>query len=330
MRFFATTIPGLAPVLVHEAGAGDIEHDGRADVVVLQAPGTEPPLHLRVAEDVFVEVGHAVRGPRTHDLAMALLDPDGLERALSVYGGVRGLRAALTFRVIVRVRSEKDFLRTAFRDELTALIAATRPRWRVADPAQLELWALETKPGGFRLGLRLTTGAHRQRGGRAEERPGALRPAAAAAMVRLAGLPGLDPLIDPCCGSGTLLTEASAAGWSVIGSDVDPVAIGAAARNVVAPLAFADAIRLPLTAGRVGAVATNLPFGRQYQLPEQPVRWFSALLAEVERISTPDAPLVFLVPEGAGWRVALERHGRPVRQRLDVRLLGTETTLWVL
>ncbi len=330
VNYFATTIPGLAPLLVDEAGQGDAEHDGRADVVVLEARGTEPPLYLRVAEDVFIEVGHAVRTPRIHQLALDLLGDDGLERALSVWAGVHPLRAALTFRVIVRVRSERDFQRTAFREELTATVAAARPRWRVADPAELELWALETRPGGFRLGLRLTTVSHRQRGGRTEERAGALRPAVAAAMVRLVGAPSGLPLLDPCCGSGTLLSEAADAGWPTIGGDVEQVAIGAAARNTSAPLFFADALRLPTAASGIGAVATNLPFGRRFRLPERPVRWFSALLAELERVTPDGAPLVFLVPDASGWRVALERHGRAVRRRLDLRLLGVETSLWLL
>ena len=164
MKYFATTVPGLGGLLADEAGQGVREFDGRADVVVLDAPGNAPPLDLRVAEDVFVEVGHAVRSSSTRDLAAVLLDGDGLEHALSVFAGLRPLRASMTFRVIARVRSERDFQRTAFREELNSAVAAARPRWRVADPADIELWALETRRDRFRLGLRLTTGTHRQRG----------------------------------------------------------------------------------------------------------------------------------------------------------------------
>jgi 23S rRNA G2445 N2-methylase RlmL len=330
VRFFATTIPGLGSLLIDEIGQGEQEFDGRADVVVLEAPGTEPPLHLRLAEDVFVEVGHAPRMQPMRDLTAALLAGDGLDRALSVFGAVRPLRASMTFRVITRVRSERDFQRTAFREELAATIAGARPRWRIADPAGIELWALETKRDGFRLGLRLTTAAYRQRGGRERERSGALRPVVAAAMVRLVGSPAGQALLDPCCGAGTVLNEADAVGWRAIGGDIDPTAVTAAIRNTPVPLVLADAARLPLPARSVGAVATNLPFGHKYRLPERPVRWFATLLHELERVTPAGAPLVFLVPEGSGWRVALERHGRPPRERVDIRLLGMETTIWQL
>lgn len=330
MKFFATTVPGIGALLVDEAGQGTREFDGRADVVVLEGQGTDPPLHLRTAEDVFVEVGHAARTASTRDLAAHLLDGDGLERGLSVLGAIRPLRAAMTFRVIARVRSEREFQRTAFREEMTSAIASARPRWRVGDPADVELWALETRRDGFRLGLRLTTSAHRQRGGRVEERAGALRPAVAAGMVQLAGPPSDAPLLDPCCGAGTVLAEARAVGWHAVGGDMDEVAIGAATRNVAVPLVHGDAVRLPLADAACAAVVTNLPFGRRYKLSERPVRWFNELLDELERVTQPGAPLVFLVPESSGWRVALERHARPANARVDIRLLGMETTIWRL
>jgi 23S rRNA G2445 N2-methylase RlmL len=238
----------------------------------------------------------------------------------------------MTYRVIARVRSERDFHRTALRDELTATVASIRPRWRVADPAEIELWAVESQPDRFRLGIRLTTAEHRQRGGREQERQGALRPAVAAAMVRLAGPPPHRGarLVDPCCGAGTLLSEAAAAGWRAIGSDIDPDAVAAARRNTESPLALADAARLPTAASAADAVVANLPFGRQYRLPEQPVRWFTVLLDEFARITSDGAPLVVLVPESSGWRVALDRHGRAPRDRVDIRLLGVATTIWRL
>jgi hypothetical protein len=83
--------------------------------------------------------------------------------------------------VIVRVRSERDFKRTDLRAALTAQVRRWRPRWRFDDPADLELWALETRHGQFRLAARLSTSTMRQRTPRVIERPGSLRPVVAAA-----------------------------------------------------------------------------------------------------------------------------------------------------
>ena len=131
----------------------------------------------------------------------------------------------MTFRVIARVLRENSFLRTELRNALGQTISRDKPRWRLGDPAQIEVWISEYKAGQFVAGLRLSDASMRQHGGRLIERPGALRPTVAAMMVRLAGEAG-DALLDPCRGSGTILSEAVAVGWSsVTGCDLDPAAV---------------------------------------------------------------------------------------------------------
>src|SRR6266498_3694785 len=128
------------------------------------------------------------------------------------------LRARMTFRVIVRTLSERSFRRTELRRALTDEVGRRQPKWRIDDPAALELWAIEYQPGRFVAGLRASDVRMRQHQGRAAERTGALRPTVAAAMVRLAGEPR-GRLLDPCCGSGTLLAEAQHRGWQGSGGD---------------------------------------------------------------------------------------------------------------
>ena len=121
-----------------------------------------------------------------------------------------------TFRVIVRVLQERSFRRTALREAFTDLIQRDCPRWSFGDPAEIEIWVLEYRPGAFVAGVRVSDARMRQHGGRDAERQGALRPTVAAAMVGLAGK-ARGVLIDPCCGSGTILGEATSAGWRACG-----------------------------------------------------------------------------------------------------------------
>src|SRR5947207_2101289 len=82
-------------------------------------------------------------------------------------------------------------------------------------------------------------------------REGALRPTVANAMVRIAGEPS-GILLDPCCGSGTILGEAVAAGWEVRGSDIDPDAVQIARKNVPGiSIWTGDARRLEVEDGSV-------------------------------------------------------------------------------
>ena len=200
-------------------------------------------------------------------MAASLVTPAGLERALSVRAAYVGhLSPAMTFRVIARVVDESRFQRTELRGAVERTIGASRPRWRLADPADLEVWAVEYRRARLVAGLRLSDRRLRQHGGRrAKERHGALRPVAAAAMVRLAGAPA-GRLLDPCCGSGTIVQEALAAGWDAQGSDADQEAVDAARANAAdAIIQRADALDLPHPDGAFDAVVTNLPFGRQFR-----------------------------------------------------------------
>jgi tRNA G10 N-methylase Trm11 len=164
----------------------------------------------------------------------------------------------------------------------------------------------------------------RQHGGRDAERRGALRPTVAAAMVRLAGRTR-GALLDPCCGSGTILEEAAARGWQARGSDIDLEALRAARRNARSPLLLADARSLPLRDGAVGACVANLPFGRQYEVEGDPRVWLGRVLAELTRVTRPKGRIVVLTPSVP--KGALPSALREVR-RAPIVLLGTKATIW--
>lgn len=272
--YLALTVPGLGGVLAGEIQdstglrlSGEVGNDGRADVVSFDVGrGADPVGGLRTAEDVFAVVARARSDGDPQRLVSRLITRDGLERALSVWSRWVGpLSASATFRVIVRVLSERQFRRTSLRSVALAAVARQRPRWRVEDPSMLELWILETKPSEFVAALRLSSRALRQRGGRAQERRAALRPAVASAMVRLAGQPN-GRLLDPCCGSGTIVGEALDRGWQALGSDIDPEALAIAEQNCPeAEFRQADVRELPYPRGWADAIVTNPPFGNQFE-----------------------------------------------------------------
>lgn len=328
MRYLALGIPGLAPLIAEELGGDLSGHDGRADVVVVDRPGRI--FETRLAEDVLVEVTNvATRRPLRSligEVAPAL-NGTAMEKALSVWAAWRRpLAARMTYRVVARLLSEDAFLRTELRDTLSQEIGRARPAWRTEDPSDLEFWALEDRPGRLRIGLRVTTGELRSRGGRTEERTAALRPTLAAAMVHLAGAPA-GHLVDFCCGSGTILAEAYSAGWNPVGGDIDPEAAAAAVRNVgEARVWVGDARRLPIADGAAGALVSNLPFGEQHKLPERPGAWFRRVLDEAAR-ATDGGPVVILAPRSRELEGAVSACGLGLDRDFDVRLLGRRATV---
>jgi len=333
---FVLTMPGLALLAARElAAAGGVSvrgsgSDGRSDVLLVDADraGRGDLRGLRLAEDVFAEVGRTVRadGDTARSVAGRIWRPERSARALSMWAEHRGpLRAAMSFRVVARVLTETSFLRTDLRRELTRVVAGDRPRWRPADPADLEVWVAEYAPGRFVCGLRLSDERMRQHGGRPQERRGALRPTVAAAAVCLAGPPaGL--LVDPCCGAGTVLAEAVAAGWRARGLDIDPAAVATARANVPAAVVGAGDVRaMGLADAAAAACVSNLPFGRQFDVPGDRREWLREALRDMARVTRPGGRVVLLVPEiSAAVVPAVLRQADRVR----LRLLGRATSLW--
>jgi tRNA G10 N-methylase Trm11 len=143
--------------------------------------------------------------------------------------------------------------------------------------------------------------------------------------VSLAGPAGT--LLDPCCGSGTILAEARSAGWTVSGSDIDSKAVVAASRNLGPDVAIdrADARRLDLAEASVDACVSNLPFGRQYDVAEPMDEWLRAVLGELARVTRPGGRIVLLAP-----KIPAPVVPKSLRQteRHPITLLGTRTAIW--
>jgi len=336
----AATQPGLGELAAddlrkHGCAVEGVENDGRSDLVVFSSVELPPPGKLTLVEDLFVIVGQAATGTEPRRVTARLFNADdwlaGAEIAKSY--GVR-VTAATGFRVIARVRSERAFKRTELRSAVIEMVQRWRPRWRVQDPADLEIWVLESRNGHFRASMRLSTAAMRSRGGRAVEFAGALRPTVAAALVRATGTPtGL--LIDPFCGSGTVVGEARQAGWTVFGSDADPAAVQTARVNEPGvEIVVANSDDLPVADAAAVAVATNPPFGFQHEprtLGRPLEEWWRANLAEFARVVQSGGRVVLLHPNDELLAAAVR--STPVLReegRMSIRTLGQQAAIWTL
>jgi tRNA G10 N-methylase Trm11 len=134
-------------------------------------------------------------------------------------------------------------------------------------------------------------------------------------------------LLDPCCGSGSLLAESSLIGWTTVGGDIADDAIAAAAANATSQVLRLDSRQLPFRDDEFDAVVTNLPFGYQYQVQGAPVAWYRRTLGEAIRV----APrVVVLSPASTPFRQALGRMKVTLVERHDIEILGRPSSIWVL
>jgi SAM-dependent methyltransferase len=337
---FATCVPGLSRMLrlelaaidgIDTAGSG---FDGHTDIVFFSADraGRAQALRSRLAEDVFAEIGRASRGAsgsqggRAGPSALASMawQSGAAERALSVRAQeVRHLSGSMTCRVSVRARAQTPLRPSDLRRAMTMVIAADRPRWKFAGEAQLEVRLCEWHDGQYVAGLRIG-GMTGQQSGRLSEPLGALPATVAAAMIQLAGHRTAGAiLLDPCCGPGTILAEAVAAGWTAEGSDISEAAVEIAARHAAgASVQLGDAREVLLPDDYVSACVSWLPSRVPGSWPD----WAGAVLTELSRVCRSGGRVVLLAPDLP--RVSIPGALR-LRKQVPVELSGTAQTIWV-
>lgn len=173
---------------------------------------------------------------------------------------------------------------------------------------------------------------------RIAERPGSLPPTIAAAMAFLANPRDDDTVLDPVCGSGTLLAEvhAYAPGAQLRGIDQDRQAIAAARRNLAhAPqlqLAAGDARATGQPDGSVSLVLANLPFGKQFGSRSENRRLYQDIVREMLRLGRPEGwRAVLLTSDAESLTAAVAANpGARIISDMPVKIRGEAATITIL
>jgi tRNA (guanine6-N2)-methyltransferase len=118
-------------------------------------------------------------------------------------------------------------------------------------------------------------------------------------MAMLSGAYPACRILDPCCGSGTLLIETSrlVPDANTIGADIDRNALQTAAgngRDVSCRWVQADLGRLPFADGCADCVVANLPWGRQVEAQGAIQQDIRQAVDEIMRVVTPGGNAVLL------------------------------------
>ncbi len=352
MKFLITTFPGLAGLagdeLKSKLGLNTVATSRVRGSELLWVQSTDPAglLELRLPEDVFVEIDSLKLTGENGDLkaiTKALLRPEALAGAMRVYEHLTRRQTAV--RAVFRVVAQADdvawrkYRRVDMQAAAEAGVLRARPAWRLdAAEAPIEIW-LHQVGRQLVLSLRLTSGLHRARGGRAVEREAALRPTIAAAMVYASRPDDDDVFLDPMCGSGTILLERAMAGRHglLLGGDIEPSAVKAAVANFgprhkPVRIERMDAGKLPLEDASVDALVTNLPWGRQIGRPEDLPTLYGRVLAEAVRVVRPAGRVVLLTSE---WEllkrtIKAQRELNLERTVSNIEVLGRRADLFVL
>jgi SAM-dependent methyltransferase len=232
--------------------------------------------------------------------------------------------------VAVPVTDPASVRRSAERGLISALRCAGPPRFRIApgtpdagllraalaselgwieDPGD---WAVNfvASPDGWEAEIGPLHWSRRF--GRLERLPWSTNPVVGEILARLAKIRSGQRVVDPFCGTGTLLIAAarSAVGLTVFGTDHDPLAIALARVNldrcgVPASLALASAEQLQHGDQSIDRVLSNLPFGKLVGSNTGNTRLYPAALREIARVLRPSGRAVLLTDDKRLFRASV-------------------------
>lgn len=171
-----------------------------------------------------------------------------------------------------------------------------------------------------------------------ERLPWSTSPTVAATLARLAKIRSKDVVLDPCCGTGTILVAANLTQPSaqLIGTDSDDLAVQLAERNLLrhrvnGSLTIGDAVSMRQQSGSIDRVISNLPFGKLVGTHASNVALYPALIAEIARVLTLRGRAVLLTEDKRLLVESVQRTGglKIVRERV-LRYGGATPTAFVI
>jgi putative N6-adenine-specific DNA methylase/tRNA (guanine6-N2)-methyltransferase len=245
---------------------------------------------------------------------------------------VPGLAEARSFRVTSRRTGQHGFTSLDLQREAGAVLLERYGRPVDLDDPGLEV-RVDVHGTSCLVAVQLTPEALSRRHLRPYRPRAVLRANVAYALLHLARLEGgSGVLLDPFCGSGTILLEAAEAlpDYALCGSDRDPVAVEGARRNLEAAgltgrvqVRQVDARRLAeeYPAASLRAIVTNPPYGVRLGQQLDFAALYRRFLDQAGQVLEPGGRLALLA-----WRQsALERAARAVGGFRQLHLRVVET-----
>jgi putative N6-adenine-specific DNA methylase/tRNA (guanine6-N2)-methyltransferase len=341
IEILATCVPGLEDVAAEEIGEslGALETTAAEGKVRFRAELLPEELFgLRSVEylHVFLREFHLPWGGEAEAIVTEEVSRVDLEPYLRILATRQPLPPRPSFRI------------TGQREGSQSWTSMDLQRW--AGQAIVDRWKLPVDLEGHDLDIvvraegescwvagRLHRESLRRRSWGRRLHPAALNPLIAYGMVRLASPRGGEAVLDPFCGSGTLLIEGAlrepGARWH--GADHDPAALAMArdnarAADVELQLLRADARHLPAEDGSVGLLLGNLPFGRRSGSHTRNRHLYGAFFAEVARILSPGGRAVLLTLERRLVERVLSRTPLRAAEQRVISHSGLRPRLYVL
>lgn len=310
MKIFALTTRGL-------------EHISAAEMRTLPGMNVESAAYRRVEADYAGPLAALLRLGTVDDVFIWLAAWDGIGHTRDHLARLRQLSEALeiepylslleevrpepplpVFSITANFVGKRNYSVPEIKQAVAEGVLSVSPGWQYVDDdrhADLNLRVFIEHDYAL-VGLRIGEHALHRRPYHQQNLPGSLKPPVAAAMIQMADLQPGQVMIDPFCGTGTLVIEAALQGIVAVGGDILPQAVRGAQVDVPIEAAQAalfrwDARRLPFVDSSVDGIVANLPWGKQVGLPDDLPALYRASFAEMRRVVMPGGVIVLLTSQ---------------------------------
>lgn len=333
---FATALPGLEYVLENEIRTkiidAQIEHAERGKVFFASNLPVDELLVIRTADNLYQSIHRFRVGPHKIHLA-------GIENEISRLDLSRSAldrTVSVSFNVNASRKGKHTYSRFEAAEAAARGLARRNSRFRRDTDGTHEMeFRLDIDQEEALFSFRLTDASFRYRKNARSFTRAALRPTIAHALVWLSCPGPTDVFVDPCCGSGTIVSERLAYPYAQIcGGDLSEEAVAASMENVgvrdYVKIRHWDARRLPMDAGSVDKMVTNLPFGRQISFDEHIPTLYRAVFKEMRRVLGKSGIVVCVTDADDALQSAARQVGFSVRKEAELSLKGLHPAIYRL
>lgn len=278
-------------------------------------------ISLRSLDDVFIHLG-SLSG-MNHTRAMLAEIPDRLQLLLEnlpehikIVRTCRRLSPALSYSLTIGLQGKKNFSRFELQDKLLPLFQSKLkglyiPNEKGSEGGELD-FRISLEGNQLELGIRLGEKPLHRREYKLHSRPGSTKAPLAYIMAYLARIKPDNLVLDPCCGVGTILIEASKAFPEARyeGVDIQEEAVVYAKANAEvaeskSKFQQGDLRNLPYEDGSVDRIVSNPPWGRQVASHIELGSFYREMYQEWKRLLTSKGILVILTDQEESMRSLL-------------------------
>lgn len=337
--YMSTMLPGLEHVAMDEIQAkisdASITDIQRGKVFFSSGHPPETVTMLRSVDNLFLFLGKFPVGP--HKVHLKQLEQTIESIDLADMPGYDGMHSGNASFVVNSSRSGKHaYSRFDLARAAGLGLARRHPNWvqGTADRHELE-FRLDVTHDQAVFCSRLTPPDFRFRGRQRMFSPAALRPSVAHALVWVAKPRDDEVFLDPFCGSGTIVAERAHYPFGrLFGSDISPEALEAARHNLPErehlSLHSWDARDLPLEAGSVDTVISNLPFGEQILSFNDISYLYLKFMKQLKRILKPDGQAFLMTDKTTELQKVAHKFGLACFIELELSLKGLHPVLFTI